>query len=273
MSKKTTKKLFKVIEENETIVLTEEFRETLEETLETLVKEEVDKKDIDLKESEGKLATANEQLEEANATIVSKDEEIKKIKEVTLETVKEEVESYKEDLVGKLDSFLESELSELVPDSVLEAVAKVEVYEPIVEGIKATFGDKGIEIDSEGHNVLKEAKTEIESLREDVNKVTADKIALEQKSEELLAKYVLKEKCEGLTLEQSEKVQNVFKGDSVETIEEKFDSVMKLVVEAKDDDEEEKDETVQLKIDEAAEPEKDVIIKEDKEEDLGQSWL
>jgi len=268
--KNKTKKLFKLIEENEEIKLTDEFKTQLEETFNAIVQEEKDKHEIELKEKDGEKATIQEKLDEANSTIEAKNEEIKKIKEVTLKTVKEEVEAHKSELVDKLDSFLESELESLVPEEVVEATAKVAIYEPIVEGIRSTFSSKGVEVNSDAHEVLKEAKKEIETLREDVNKATSEKIALESKAEELLAKYVLKEKCEGLTVEQIAKVENIFKGDSVETIEEKFDTVRDLVIENKEEDDGD-DKT--LVLDEGVAGETPLVEEDEDPNSLGQHLL
>jgi len=261
---KITEKLFKIIEEGKEVELTDDFKVQLDETFQTLVKEEKEKFESKLLIKEGEVKELKEILHEAKEAIEAKNDEIKKIKEVTLETVKEEVEEYKEDLVSKLDSFLESEIKDVVPENVIEALAKIEIYEPIVEGIKATFASKNIEFGSESHETLIEAKTEIENLRKDVNKAIEEKNSIEKKAEELLVKYVLKEKCEGMTPDQIDRIEKIFKGDNIESIEEKFDSVRDLVIESKSNEEDNED-----IIDESGEPEGGVV----NEEDLGQEYL
>jgi len=264
MIKKAKEKLFKFIEENEKVELSEDFKAKVSEMF-----------DIVVMEKDSKITELEDVLKESKSEIESLQEEIVKIKDVTLETVKEEVESYKEDLVEKLDSFLESELVNLVPQEIIESAAKVGIYEPLIEGVKSMFSEKNIDLDSEGFGILKDAKSEIVGLRDDYNKAISEKVELEKKAEELLAHYVLEQKCEGLMPEQKAKVKSLFKGDSVDTIEEKFESVRDLIIESKDETSD--DESVAV-----VEEKKSVnvldytlsegrVIKE--EEDLGQKYL
>lgn len=157
-------------------------------------------------------------------------EEVTKLKESILEDVKKEVEEYKNTLVEKIDSFLGAELEELIPEGTIEAQAKLEIYEPLVEGFKDTIARFGISIDSEGHSLLKDAKTEIESLTEDFNRKSKEFNELEVVSEKLLAKMTLMEKCQGLTTEQTEKISIVLSGKTSDEINEKFDTIRDLIV-------------------------------------------
>ena len=267
--------LFKIIEKDGKTELSESFKGNITEAFKTV---EVDAKSVlegQLTLKDGEITGLKDLLGEAKEAITDKDSEIEKIKGSTLETVKEEVEAWQEDLVGKLDSFLDEEVAKVVPESIIEAAAKVEIYEPIVEGFKSTLLMKGIEINSEGHETLKEAKTEIETLRNDVNEKTESFLQLEKKSEQLLSAYLLEQKCDGMTPDQKEKVINIFKNDSVDAINEKFDHIRDLVINEESKTEKEvEDEAGEGKtsVSESAEQEAGIVV-ESNDEDLGASLL
>lgn len=213
------KNLIKFIEKEGKIELSEEFQGKLEDAFKVVVSD----KDVE-------IDGLKEIMGEAKEEIVTLRGDIQTLKESTLEDVKGKVEAHKEALTEKLSSYLESELGNLIPDALIEAQAKVEAYEPIVEKVKDVFKGYGVELDSDAHAVLKEAKVEIIGLKDSYDALVSEKLELETKTKELLAKFVLKEKCDGLTEEQAEKIGVVFKGSSVEEIEEKFDSVVDLII-------------------------------------------
>jgi len=160
-------KLFKSIEDEGKIQLSEDFRKTVENTFLAAVAD----KDVeigDLKKSAEALTTENTELKG----------QIETLKEGTLEEVKKETETFKEQLVEKISSYLEVELEKMVPQDIAEKVAKAEIYEPIVEGFKASVSRYGIILESEGMALLKSAKGEIEKLRGDVDTLTAANIEL-----------------------------------------------------------------------------------------------
>jgi hypothetical protein len=144
--------------------------------------------------------------------------------------VKTEVEEYKEALVEKVSSFFEKEMADLVPQELVEAQAKLEIFQPLIEKVQGVFSGFGVELKSEAQDVLKEAKATIIEQKEAFDKLYAENQTLEEKSGQLLAKYVLREKCDGMTDEQSEKMSTLFEGASIDEIEAKFDSMSELVI-------------------------------------------
>ena len=175
------------------------------------------------KEKDSSITELRDVLKEAKEEIVSlrgnKAEEVKKI-----------VKEHKEFLTSKINKFLELKLESTFPKSLLEAQAKLETFEPLVEGIKGAFSSKGIELDSKGHKLLKSAKSEIKGLRQRTNEETAKRIKLEEATEKLLGKYALMEKMKGLTDSQQKRITEMFKGESYDVINEKFNTVRDLVV-------------------------------------------
>ena len=212
-------KLIEFIEKEGKVELSEGFKGKLEDAIKVAT---VDK--------DTEIEGLKEIMKEAKAEIESGRAELQTLKEGTLEDAKTAIEEYKESLTEKISSYLESELQNLIPENLVEAQAKVEAYEPIVEKVKSVFKGYGVEVDSEAHDVLKEAKDEILGLQKSYDTIVAEKLKLEGKTAELLAKYVLKEKCDGLTESQTAKINVIFKGSDVEEIEEKFESVADLII-------------------------------------------
>lgn len=212
-------KIIEFIEKEGKVELSEGFKGKLEDAIKVATSD----KDIE-------IDGLKEIMKEAKAEIEAGRAELQTLKEGTLEDAKTAIEDYKESLTEKISSYLESELQNLIPENLVEAQAKVEAYEPIVEQVKSVFKGYGVEVDSEAHSVLKEAKEEILSIQKSYDSIVAEKLKLEEKTAELLAKYVLKEKCDGLTESQTSKINVIFKGSSVEEIEEKFESVADLII-------------------------------------------
>ena len=202
-------KLFKIIEEEGKIQLSDSFKTTVENTFKAAVAE----KEVALTEAKSR----EDALTAQNTELTAKIEEMKT---TSLDEVKKEVEVFKEGLVEKISSFMEIELEKMIPQDIAEKVAKAEIYEPIVEGFKATIARYGIVLESEGMTLLKEAKEEIEKLRSDVDEITKSNLEMKNESEKTAAVMTLHEKMNGLTEDQQKKIVTIFKGKSAEEISE-----------------------------------------------------
>lgn len=222
--------LIKFIEEEGKVELTEAFKTKLKDSFDVIVAEK-----------EGEIDDIKEVLKEAKDEITNLAEENKNLKESTLDEVKSEVESHKEELSEKVSSYLNSTLEELIPQEIIESAAKLEAYEPIVEKVKEVFVGYGVDVSSEAQEVLKEAKSEITGLKDSYDKTVTEKLALEKEVADFKAEAFLKEKCDGLTPEQEEKIAVIFKGASVEEIEEKFERISDIVIGEKKTNEEDED--------------------------------
>ena len=255
-------KLFKNIEKTSETTLTEDFKDSITEAV-AVATSEKDARIVELETENGTLLTENEELKS----------EIDTLKEGTLDEVKAEVEAYKEALVEKISAYLDSEMDKLIPEEAIEAVAKLEVYEPLVEGFKGAIARYGITIDSEGHELLKEAKEEIEKLRDAYDVSTRKNVELTTEMEKINSTVTLMEKCDGLTEGQKKKMVVIFKGKSEEEINERFDEVRDMVVEAatKTDDKNDKKDIKPVVTEKVAET-KTETINEDVE-DLGQRLI
>lgn len=146
------------------------------------------------------------------------------------QTLQEEVGSFKEEMVEKVSAFLETELKQSIPESIMESANKLAAYEPLVEGIVATFGKNYIKLDDASYKLVKEAKAENEKLSESVNAKTKDIVHLTAEVQELKKKAKLFELTEGMTVAQRKKVQKVLESYKAEEMEEKLASVKDIIL-------------------------------------------
>jgi len=203
--------LFKLLEDNK-VELSEEAKKGISDAFYAAQQE----KDVEI----NKLKSVLKEAKEA----------IKSLRTGKADEIKEHLDGFETKMIEKMSRFLEAELSEMVPQTLIESVAKVEVLEPLVESIKESFAKNGIKVDSKGHDLLKKAKKEINELQSQVNKATKKRYELEEVAEKLLGKYLLKERCAGLLPEQATKVMKIFKNATYDEIKEKFDNVRDLVI-------------------------------------------
>ena len=146
------------------------------------------------------------------------------------QTLQKEVGSFKEEMVEKVSAFLESELKANIPESLMESANKLAAYEPLVEGIVATFGKNYIKLDDASYKLVKEAKAENEKLSESVNAKTKDIVHLSSEVQELKKKAKLFELTEGLTVAQRRKVQKVLESYKAEEMDEKFAAIKDIIL-------------------------------------------
>jgi len=253
-------KIFNHIEKEGKIELTDAFKKVIKDSVEVAISGETSK----VTEAETKADELIKENEELKS-------EIETLKENTLSEVQKEVEAYKESLVEKISAYLDVELEKLIPEDMAEAIAKLEIYEPIVEGFKAIVGKYGIEMESEGYELLKDAKEEIETLRESYDEATEKAVNLANEMEKINATVTLMEKCNGLTEDQKKKMVVIFKGKSTDEINERFDEVRDMIIEAttkKDNTDQKKDNKTVVN-----EENDDKGTLNEEVEDLGQKYL
>ena len=164
------------------------------------------------------------QLKEKLQTII--EVEAKKLSESTLqeerdqlvEDMEKKFDSYKQEITGKFSNFVDTvlEAEMVLPEKVLEYAKKGELYHDLIEQFKVRLGvDQGL-LDEEVKSLLKEAKTEIQSLRKDLDKNIAENLELKSDAQELAAEVYLYTKCEGLTEAQRKHVFTILQGEQTE---------------------------------------------------------
>lgn len=205
--------------------LTEEDQKALETAINSIVEEKVSK-DVPLLVEEEKARLEKEYNEKLEKAINEEYEELKT-------TLNDKVNTIEEQYVEKLDAFLEHEISEQISDEAISKIAINETLAPVVNGIKKVFAENGLELDSEGSALLKEALEEITALKDDVNRLTEENLELNKFLEKMATRDLLGTKTEGMLPEQKERVYNMFEDKSFEEVETKVDEFVDIVLETK----------------------------------------
>lgn len=141
-----------------------------------------------------------------------------------------DVKAYREDLLEKLDKYLESQLADAIPKEVMEAAVKAKAYEGLVQGMVEAFDKNYIKLDSTGYEALKEAKKENESLAENFNAKVKESVTLTAKVRELEKEVKITKMTEGMTQTQKQRARKLLESATAADVERKFDAVKDFII-------------------------------------------
>ncbi len=165
-------------------------------------------------------------------------------KDKLIEQYEEKFDAYKEDITSKFSNFVDEILDEqmTIPDKVLEFARKGELYSDLIEQFKVRLGvDEGL-LDEEVKALLKEAKTEIQNLRKQLDTSISDKLEVKGDAQELAAELYIRQKSDGLTVEQSAHVMQMLEGvKDRNEIDRKFEIIVEAYKGKEDKDDEDED--------------------------------
>ena len=160
-------------------------------------------------------------------------------KEQLVEEYEGKFEEYKNDITSKFSNFVDTVLDEElhIPEKVTEYARRGELYSDLIEQFKIRLAlDEGI-LDDEVKALLSDAKTEIQSLRDQVNTLTAEKLEVDTDARKMAAELYLREKCEGLSEDHKKRVlailSDIYDKDE---IDKKFQIVVDNILSEQDDD-------------------------------------
>jgi hypothetical protein len=194
---------------------------------EVAVKEMIDEKVKILVESEVKKL--EDKAEEFCTKEVS--ERLELAKTALIKEYDGKFEKFENNLVEKLDLFLESEINSNISDEMINKIAVNETYRPIVEEIAKIFEEKYVALDTEGYGILKEAKEEIVKLEGEISNTISEKMEVVSENEKLKSAVLFLESVEGLKKTQKEKVLSLIEGKEYKEIKKTIGSIIDLVVE------------------------------------------
>lgn len=152
-----------------------------------------------------------------------------------------EVASFKTDLVEKVNKYLKYELTKKIPDTFVEAVAKVQILEPIVEGFKSVMKENYIKIDEENFGLIKEARSEIVKTRGELAEIVKENMELNSELQSYKRLAEISKVSEGLTDAQRERASKLLESYGVDEIQERFNAIRDIIIEEKEEDKEEED--------------------------------
>jgi len=160
------------------------------------------------------------------------EERIEAEKESLVEEFEEKFEDYKKDITSKFSNFVDSIIEEelVIPDKIYEYAKKGELYSDLIEQFKVRMAiDEGA-IDEEAKELLREARDEIVSLRDELDQTIEENLEIQQDAKEMAANIYLRKKCDGLTEAHSSKIMSVLEGiTDVETIDRKFNILVETI--------------------------------------------
>lgn len=226
------------VEEDEALeVVAEEEVEEVTAEVEEIVEEEVEEDNEHLFEAdiEG-LFSSEENLTEDfkvkaaeifEAMVVARvSNEMDSIRSDLEEETKIQQETFKEEMVEKIDSFLSYVAENWMKENELaiERGLRTEITEDFIGGLKTLFAEHYIAVPEEKYDVLGEMQDKIEQLESKLNESVEEKMSLTQEKQSLQRQAIVTEACADLTLTEAEKfaklVEDIEFGD-VELFSEK----------------------------------------------------
>jgi len=213
-------------------------------------------KDMDMKEDVAALTEGEDLSEEFKnkaATIFESAvkaklvEEIEKLESEYETKVNEQVASVKEEIVEKVDAYLNYVVSEWMKDNELaiEKGLRTEIAEDFIGGLKSLFENHYIDVPQEKYNVIDEQAAEIEELKNKLNESMEQNVELNSKIGEFAREDILQDVGSDLAETEKEKfkglAENIEYKDAadfrkkVETVKESYFPRKKVVSEESND--------------------------------------
>ena len=220
-------------------VAKEEVEETSEEVVaESEVQEEVVSVDEDLTALLSGEELSEEFQEKAKlifeAAIASKvAESVKQIEEKYEEKLVEELSTYKDELVERVDSYLEYVSEEWIQENRIEIEKglKSEMTESFLAGMRGLFEEHYVSIPEDKYDVVENMVEKLDEMESRLNEQIEKNITLNQRLGESVADNILADVCEGLAVSQKEKMASLAEGVEFES-EEKYRESLKTLKES-----------------------------------------
>jgi hypothetical protein len=165
------------------------------------------------------------------AVIARVNNEMEKVAESLEEKYAEEFATYKEDLVEKIDAYLNYVVEGYLEENKLaiENGLRNEIAEDFMSGLKALFKEHYIEVPEEKYDVIGELQVKVTELEESLNGQINSNVGLNSELTELKKKMIIKEMSKDLADTEVNKLSKLLEGvefDNVDLYKEKV-SVIK----------------------------------------------
>jgi hypothetical protein len=181
---------------------------------------EMKKEEYDIEEDVNALLAGEDLSEEFQekartifeAAIRSKVAEIKEeLQSSYEETLIEEIETIKSDLVERVDAYLEYVSDEWVQENALavEHGLKTEMTESFLSGMKQLFEDHYVTIPEDKYDVIESMVDNLDEMEEKLNEQIQKNVALNRRLAESVADVIFADISEGLALSQKDKLASL----------------------------------------------------------------
>ena len=143
------------------------------------------------------------------------------------ESLVEEVQLIKEELIDRVDAYLEYVSDEWVQENALaiEHGLKTEMTESFLQGMKGLFEDHYVTIPEDRYDVIESMVDKLDEMEEKLNEQIQRNVALNRRLAESVADVIFAEVAEGLALSQKDKLASLAENvefDSEESYREKL---------------------------------------------------
>ena len=137
--------------------------------------------------------------------------EIESIQKELEEQSQIERETFKEEMVGKIDQYLNYVAENWMKENELaiERGLRTEITEDFIKSLKTVFAEHYIEVPQDKYDVLGEMQDEIEELKKKLNESVEAQINLTTDRESLMRSKIIGEISEDLTLTEQEKLTSL----------------------------------------------------------------
>jgi hypothetical protein len=184
------------------------------------VEEEYEVEEFDIEEDVNALLAGEELSEEFQekartifeAAIRSKVAEIKgELQEAYEQTLIEEIESIKSELVERVDAYLEYVSDEWISENALavEHGLKTEMTESFLQGMKSLFEDHYVTIPEDKYDVIESMVDKLDEMEGKLNEQIEKNVALNRRLAESVADVIFADVAEGLALSQKDKLASL----------------------------------------------------------------
>ncbi len=122
----------------------------------------------------------------------------------------EELEQIEENVLTKLDMYLEHVITEKIDPSLIQTTAVNETYAPIISGIQSLFQEQYIPLNASGKKKLKELAAEKSELEESLKNQVDLNFELKEHNKVLQKAKLVAEACIGMSARDARKIRNYF---------------------------------------------------------------
>lgn len=148
------------------------------------------------------------------AVIARVNSEMEKVAESLEEKYADEFATYKEDLVEKIDAYLNYVVEGYLEENKLaiENGLRNEIAEDFMSGLKALFKEHYIEVPEEKYDVIGELQVKVTELEESLNSQINSNVGLNSELTELKKKMIIKEMSKDLADTEANKLSKLLEG-------------------------------------------------------------
>ena len=148
------------------------------------------------------------------------EKEVSRLEEQYEKAMMEEVQSIQEDLVGKVDSYLNYVVENWMEENELaiESGLRADIAESFMKSLQSVFTEHYIEVPEGKENLVDSLASRVEELEESLNELMNDNIILNEENSALVRNAIISEQTSDLSAAQAEKLKGLT--ESVEFVDE-----------------------------------------------------